>query len=191
MANVFNQVRQPGHAERVWGYAGFWWRVLAWLIDSLILGAAGIVIQLAFGHSGVAPSGDGRIWHAGSMIPISLAPVVTMHVSRSVTGGWLITMVGFVLQGAYFTLLESSRWQATLGKRACGLRVARLDGGRISLARAIGRYFAKFLSALILCIGFLMIAWTRRKQGLHDILAETLVIRLRPPSDLARFNPPA
>ena len=59
-----------------------------------------------------------------------------------------------------------------------------LDGSRISLTRAIGRYFAKFLSALILCIGFLMVAWTQRKQGLHDILAETLVVRLQPPRDL-------
>ena len=96
-----------------------------------------------------------------------------------------------LIQIGYFSLLESSRWQATLGKRVCGLRVTRLDGGRISLRRALGRYFAKFLSALILLIGFAMIAWTRRKQGLHDILADTLVVRLRPPSDLVRFNPPA
>ena len=72
---------------------------------------------------------------------------------------------------------QRSPWQATLGKKAIGIQVTDLDGERISLARALGRYFAKILSGLILYVGFFMAGWTRRKQGLHDMVAGTLVVR--------------
>jgi uncharacterized RDD family membrane protein YckC len=58
-----------------------------------------------------------------------------------------------------------------------GLKVTDLYGNRISFERATGRHFAKILSAMILCIGYLMVAFTERKQGLHDLLAGTLVRR--------------
>jgi len=70
----------------------------------------------------------------------------------------------------------SSGWQATVGKRALGMVVTGLDGRRISFARATGRHFAKYISALILFIGFIMAAFTAKKQALHDMIAETLVI---------------
>ena len=77
----------------------------------------------------------------------------------------------------YAALLESSSYQATLGKMALGLKVIALEGHRISFARATGRHFAKILSLLMFLIGFIMVGFTRRKQGLHDMLAGTLVIR--------------
>ena len=84
-----------------------------------------------------------------------------------------------VLTWLYFALCESSVWQATLGKRALGIRVTDLNGQRISFMRATGRYFGKLLSAFFFCVGFLMVAWTQRKQGLHDLLAQTLVLNGR------------
>jgi uncharacterized RDD family membrane protein YckC len=66
-----------------------------------------------------------------------------------------------------------------VGKLAMGIRVTDLEGRRISFWRAVGRYAAKIVSAMILLIGFLMVAWTRRKQGLHDMLANTLVLNGR------------
>ena len=184
MANVFDQVSSTA-PERVWGYVGFWWRVLAWAIDSLILSAADLLLQAAAGQ-GQPWSGD-MAQHRGGLLHVS--DLVVTHSWTLPPPNWLDLML-FVTQAGYFALLESSRWQATLGKRLCRLRVTDLHGDRISLPRPIGRYFAKFLSALIVCIGFLMVGWTRRKQGLHDILAETLVVRLQPPRDLVRFNPP-
>jgi uncharacterized RDD family membrane protein YckC len=77
----------------------------------------------------------------------------------------------------YFALMESSGWQATVGKKMIGLKVTTLDGQRIGFGRATGRYFGKIVSALILGIGFLMAGWTERKQALHDMMAGTLVIR--------------
>jgi uncharacterized RDD family membrane protein YckC len=80
-----------------------------------------------------------------------------------------------VIYWLYFTLLESSRWQATIGKRALGIKVTDEQGNRIGFGRANGRYWSKILSALILGIGFLMVMFTQKKQGLHDIIAGTVV----------------
>ena len=76
----------------------------------------------------------------------------------------------------YFAGLESSEWQGTVGKRLLGMRVTGMDGQRISFFRATGRYLSKFLSSALLMIGFIMIAFTARKQGLHDMIAGTLVV---------------
>ncbi len=76
----------------------------------------------------------------------------------------------------YFALMESSPRQATLGKQALGIMVTDLAGQRISFARATGRFFAKILSGLILWIGYVMAAFTERKQALHDLLASCLVV---------------
>jgi hypothetical protein len=72
-------------------------------------------------------------------------------------------------------LLESSRWQATIGKRALGLKVTNPRGERIGFARAATRFVAKLLSVLTLCVGFLLILVTERRQALHDLIAGTLV----------------
>jgi uncharacterized RDD family membrane protein YckC len=73
--------------------------------------------------------------------------------------------------------MESSSYQATLGKMICGMKVTDLFGNRISFERATARHFAKWLSGLILGIGYIMVGFTERKQGLHDLLAGTLVLR--------------
>ena len=82
-----------------------------------------------------------------------------------------------LLPAVYFAGMESSSWRATLGKRALGIQVTDVGGRRIFFARAIGRYFAKVISSLAFCIGFLMAAFTEKKQALHDILAGTLVVK--------------
>ena len=86
-------------------------------------------------------------------------------------------MVTIAASWLYEALMESSSYQATLGKMIFGMKVTDLYGNRISFARAMGRHFAKFLSGMILCIGFIMVGLTERKQGLHDLLAGTLVRR--------------
>jgi uncharacterized RDD family membrane protein YckC len=119
-------------------YGGFWKRVLAWLIDTFVVGAAtGLIIAATLGVGFVAV----------------------------VVGHWL-----------YEAFMTSSSWQATLGKRALNMVVTDLDGRRISFARATGRHFAKWISTMALGIGYLVIAFTGRKQGLHDMIASTLVI---------------
>jgi uncharacterized RDD family membrane protein YckC len=90
-----------------------------------------------------------------------------------VLGGILGHLVGWL----YYAFMESSANQATVGKMAVGLKVTDLNGKRISFGRATGRYFGRLLSGFILGIGFLMIAFSAKKQGLHDTLAGTLVVK--------------
>jgi uncharacterized RDD family membrane protein YckC len=79
----------------------------------------------------------------------------------------------------YYALMESSGWQATLGKRALGLRVTDVNGVRIFFSRATARFFARLLCTATLGIGFLMVGWTRHKQGLHDMVSGCLVYKWR------------
>jgi uncharacterized RDD family membrane protein YckC len=73
--------------------------------------------------------------------------------------------------------MESSSRQATVGKIALGIEVTDLEGNRLSFGRALGRNLAKIISALILYIGFIMAAFTKRKQALHDMIASALVVK--------------
>ncbi len=87
------------------------------------------------------------------------------------------SILSLVVWWVYFAVLHSSKWQASIGKKAVGLKVVDENGNRISFGRATGRYFAEFLSALILGIGYMMVGWTKKKQGLHDMIAGTFVIK--------------
>jgi len=92
------------------------------------------------------------------------------------------SIIWFFLWG-YFACLESSPKQATFGKMALGLIVTDFSGNRISYGKASGRFWARILSHLSLGIGYLMIAFTKRKQSLHDKLANCLVIKKKPIRD--------
>jgi uncharacterized RDD family membrane protein YckC len=137
-------------------YGGFWLRVVAYIIDALITGI-----------------GNGLLYGVLMLTLGSLGEPEAMRQAVLNLGQWS----GILFAAVYFVAFESSQFQATPGKMALGLKVTDLNGGRISVANAIGRYFAKFLSALILCIGFMMAGWTEKKQALHDILASTLVVK--------------
>jgi len=103
----------------------------------------------------------------------------------------LANVISLAIGWLYFALLESSERGATVGKMVMGLRVVTSDGRRLSFMNATGRYFAKILSAIILCIGFIMVAFTDKKRGLHDIIAGTLVIKNPLKSGLSGRGPDA
>ena len=128
-------------------YAEFWKRVVATVIDTLVF------LPLV-GYIGREPTVDPRA--SVTMVILAVFFVVLM---------WL-----------YYAGMESSSSQATIGKMLMGIKVTDMDGKRITFGRASGRFFGKVLSKLILYIGFIMAAFTEKKQGLHDILAETLVL---------------
>ena len=91
----------------------------------------------------------------------------------------LDTGLNITIWWVYTAVMLSSSWQATFGKRVCGLMVVDYEGHRISFGRATARCFASLLSVILLGIGYLMIAWTHRRQGLHDFVAKTLVVKNR------------
>ena len=83
--------------------------------------------------------------------------------------------LGFVASWLYEAIMMSSEWQATVGKRVMSIVVTDIYGKRMTFARATGRHFAKYISAFLLGIGFIIAAFTAKSQALHDMIAETLV----------------
>jgi uncharacterized RDD family membrane protein YckC len=86
----------------------------------------------------------------------------------------LLTTVIAVL---YWSLMESSKYQATVGKIALGLKVTDLDGNSLDFVKSLIRNVCKIISGMILFIGYIMAGFTEKKQGLHDIIAGTLVVK--------------
>jgi len=92
-------------------------------------------------------------------------------------GSILRILVPNLIWWIYTAGLTYSILQATLGKKILGLKVVDLNVNRISFAPATGRFFASILSGLILGIGYLMVAFNPKKQGLHDQIAGTFVVK--------------
>lgn len=153
-------------------YAGFWKRFVAFIIDSILVSIVETVLLVPI----LAMSGI-TIFRAIAFdeSPSEIVGMVMALIAAYL--GWLLMTI--VVSWLYFALMESSERGATVGKLALGIRVVDLSGKRISFARATGRYFAKILSSLILMIGYLMAAFTDRKQALHDTIAGCLVINER------------
>jgi len=85
--------------------------------------------------------------------------------------------VTIVTTWLYFAGMESSPWRATLGKKLLGLYVTDIKGQRLSLIRATGRTFAKYLSAATAGVGYLLCGFTEKKQTLHDMVTSCVVLR--------------
>jgi uncharacterized RDD family membrane protein YckC len=143
-------------------YAGFWLRFVAYIIDAIILGIVGVGAFFPLFRANIHAFTSQNPWE------------VYTSPSRPL---FAIRLLALMLSWIYYASMESSSWQATLGKKILGLKVTDLAGNRISFARASGRFFGKILSGMILGIGFLMAGFTRRKQALHDMLAGCLVLR--------------
>lgn len=149
-------------------YGGFWIRVVAAIIDAIIVRIPVHVFGTMLGLSGLAAAGMGL---GGFGHGVAALPLI-------IFGGGVLAL--FVIAGSwlYEAFMLSSPYQATLGKMIFGMKVTDLYGNRISFARATGRHFAKYLSGpFTLFIGFMLVGFTERKQGLHDMIAGTLVKR--------------
>jgi uncharacterized RDD family membrane protein YckC len=151
-------------------YAGFWLRVVAHLIDDLLLGIGfGIFVLIAVTIVGV---GSLRTMIEGMngedpQIPAAMISAIIFVGLASMLLAWI-----------YNAGMESSRHQGTLGKMALGLIVTDSQGRPIGFGHATGRYFAKLITGLIpLGIGYAMAGFTEKKQALHDMIAGCLVLR--------------
>ena len=146
-------------------YAGFWLRFVAWFIDAIVLGIGGAILT--------APIVGVGFFNLHALMHGRFSPgdfIGHGFVFRAV-------IVKQLLHWVYYALLESSTWQATLGKKALGLEVTDLQGARISFGRASGRWAARYISTMTFLVGYIMAGFTARKQALHDMIAGTLVIR--------------
>ncbi len=101
----------------------------------------------------------------------------TMFMTYDFPGVFTIfTSIKLFIAYPYFALMESSRWQGTLGQLAFGIKVTEMNGERISFGRATGRYFLKGVSSFEFMLGYL-ISFSDQRQTWHDCLAKTLVVR--------------
>jgi len=147
-------------------YAGFWWRFLAYLIDLVIQGTVSRLLQYAFFPSSLVIATP----------PPGATPFETIGPALAKLG-WL-TLLSTAISVTYSTWFIGALG-AVPGMMALGLKVVRPDGSRVGYGRAFGRYFAAFLSGLILGIGYLLIAFDAEKRGLHDMICDTRVIKTR------------
>lgn len=151
-------------------YAGIGARFLAALIDGIIIGIPiGILstVLSAMMAARVVTRASGRHYNPG---------MAAGDVGTFFAGFGFIMVLSFVITWAYFAMMESSSWQATVGKRVMGVKVTDANGARISLGKATLRLAVKaFLSGWFL-IGYIMAFFTQRKQALHDLIAGTLVL---------------
>jgi uncharacterized RDD family membrane protein YckC len=147
-------------------YAGFWIRVVAYIIDAVLLGIVNSVVFAFFG---------------GGMAALVKPGQDPSTVNVAALLGALSTMILIItaIHLCYYTFLESSEKQGTVGKMVLGLKVTDADGRRISVGRAAGRTLSKIISSMILGIGYIMAGFTEKKQALHDMIAGTLVVRTK------------
>lgn len=148
-------------------YAGFWRRFGARLIDQMVLFIPSMVLFFFVGFDtffDLADFDQADIWDL---------------IRNFIWLGIKLSFLNFLMEWLYEAIMVSSTSQATLGKMAIGIIVTDEDGKRISFGRATARYFGKFLSGLILNIGYIMAGFTQKKQALHDMIAETLVVKKR------------
>lgn len=134
-------------------YAGFWKRVAAQLIDGVILAVIGSL--------------------GGEMLGTLLSDIV----GGGETGEALLPVVfTLILYLLYFAWFQSNFMLATPGKMAVGIKVVRGNGEPSGFLRNVARYFAQIPGSLLLGVGYLMAAFTRRKQAMHDFICDTVVV---------------
>lgn len=139
-------------------YASFWRRVAACLLDGVVLWLPAMFVMM-----GLAIALGASVQLGAPPPPESGLAVLAAYAAI------------WVVQWLYFALMHSSKWQATLGKQAVGIKVTSLSGERITFLRASLRFLGNILEVLTLGIGLLMAAVTRRRQALHDFVGGTLV----------------
>ncbi len=151
-------------------FAGFWLRFVAYLIDSVVMSLGVILVLIPL----ILLTGLGALLgHIRPQEELSDAGVFLI-----IALIFLFATVSLVVTWLYHALMESSEWQATVGKRALGLVVTDLAGQRVSFGRATGRHFAKIVTNMVpLAIGYILAGFTEKKQALHDMIASCLVLR--------------
>lgn len=165
-----NQTNVVSEEVQQVNYAGFWWRFLAHIIDNIIISFVAWIFLLPilaiFGFSMYSIMEAGYTMDDTEVI---LGPIIGAYV------GMISTSV--LLKWLYYSIMESSRFQGTVGKLILKIKVTDYDNRQISFGRATGRYFSKFISGIIFMIGYIIAGFTERKQALHDMIAGCLVIK--------------
>jgi uncharacterized RDD family membrane protein YckC len=156
-------------------YAGFGLRLVAFIIDVIIIGILQSVIIIpilaAIGFSMFSGA------TAADMNDPDVAVGMVGTIMAMVGTYWIL---GMCVQVLYFTFMESSKVQATVGKLALGLIVTDMNGAKLDFGKAFIRNLCRIISNLTMLIGYIIAGFTEKRQALHDIIAGTLVIKKNP-----------
>ena len=154
----FQKVKEGVNIQKM-VYAGFWIRTAAMLIDSLVMVVFLVIVMIFAAFSaGMTGAMQGDV-PSGAIVFMLM--------------GYII----FFLFAIGYEFFFVGKWGATLGKMVCGLKIVSPDGEKISYLKSLGRFFAKMISGWILYIGYIMVAFDDEKQGLHDRICSTRVVR--------------
>ena len=154
-------------------FAGFWIRVVYNILDGFIISFGLIFIALAV--LGVVALVAFLVTGASASAP-AIEDVTNSPGLLAMLPGLVSIFVVPLIKWPYFALQYASRHQATFGMRVVGVKICNYEYQRLSFWHATGRYFATLFSYITLYVGFLMAAFTRRKQTLHDMIAKTYVV---------------
>lgn len=149
---LFRPLDASGSQSAIFTYASPWKRLGAGIIDIVVSNSMVFIFILAF------------------------APLLEKNVMNQQDLESRLMGIGYLGVWLYFAAMESSKLQATLGKMAFGIKVTDIEGGRIDFWKASGRHWGKLISLLLLLIGFVMIFFTQKRQGLHDMMARCIVV---------------
>jgi uncharacterized RDD family membrane protein YckC len=153
-------------------YAGFWLRFVAAIIDAIILGALQfIAVMPILGLVGIGVASEMQDFD-----PSNQAEAMSMAGQIMAFAG-VSQFIFLAIQTLYFALMESSNYQASIGKMVLGLKVTDVNGGKLDFVKAFVRNLSKVISTFILFIGYIMAGFTEKKQALHDMIAGTLVLK--------------
>lgn len=153
-------------------YAGFWLRFVAYIIDYIIIYVVqSFVFVPVLALMGI--SFASKMDHMETMSDAETMGMIGSIVALASATAILTTIIALL----YWSLMESSKFQGTVGKIALGLKVTDVDGNSIDFVKSLIRNVCKIISGMILFIGYIMAGFTEKKQGLHDIIAGTLVVK--------------
>jgi uncharacterized RDD family membrane protein YckC len=165
--NYAQKLREGVAPVVAFAYAGFWIRFLAVVIDTIILMIVNTIVSSLMMGTIMTPIP--QITPGGN--PMEVLPALFAAVGASMA---VNTALSALYESLFIAYLA-----ATPGKLALGLKVIRTNGGPVGIGRAFGRHFSKYLSGLILGIGYIMAAFDAEKRGLHDMICDTRVVRSR------------
>ncbi len=153
-------------------YAGFWLRLVALIIDAIVISIIEFVVfvpllsALGLGFIGAMSEMDTE--EPGNIVGLVAAVVAAAGAY------WILAKA---IQILYYSIMESSNSQATLGKMAMGIKVTDMQGGRLDFTSAFLRNLCKLISDFTMFIGYIMAGFTEKRQALHDLIAGALVVK--------------
>ena len=162
----FQRLREGVAQPKEFVYGGFWTRFCAKFVDGLALAAVGMAINMTIAFMVI-----GSPNYFGNALRMAGSEKRLLFQAISIPIG--------ILVGLTYAWYFISRYAATPGKMAFGLKLIRSDGSRLSTGRIVGRFFSEYISIMTVYIGYIMAGFDQEKRALHDRICDTRVVKAK------------